>query len=116
MYMNVTPIDGGIQLVRLAGRMDVAGTQEIDLQFTVLTANRKAAIVVDLSEVDFLASIGKRTQLSSAKSLAKKGGRMVLLSPQPMVATALSTAGIDTLIPVHDDLQSACAALAGVAG
>jgi hypothetical protein len=41
---------------------------------------------------------------------------MVLLSPQPMVATALSTAGIDTLIPVHEDLGSARQALADVAG
>jgi len=41
---------------------------------------------------------------------------MVLLNPQPMVAAALTTAGIDTLIPVHHDLDSARNAVAGVAG
>lgn len=116
MYMNVTQIDGGIQHIRLAGRMDVEGTQSIDMQFTVLTATKQAAIIVDLSEVSFLASIGMRTLLSNAKSLSRKGGKMVLLNPQPMVATALATAGIDTLIPVHNDLDSARNALAGVAG
>ena len=60
---------------------------------------------MDLSEVSFLASIGMRTLLSNAKALGLKGGRMVLLNPQPMVATALSTAGIDTLIPMHQDLE-----------
>lgn len=115
MQMDVSEIAGGIQHVRLAGRMDVAGTQAIDLKFTALTATRRAAVVVDLAEVSFLASIGMRTLLSSAKALSLKGGRMVLLSPQPMVAAALATAGIDTLIPVHQDLASACTALADVA-
>jgi anti-anti-sigma factor len=115
MQMDVSEIEGGIQHVRLAGRMDVAGTQAIDLRFTALTASRGAAVVVDLAEVSFLASIGMRTLLSSAKALSLKGGRMVLLSPQPMVAAALKTAGIDTLIPIHEDLASACTALADVA-
>ena len=114
MQMNVSQIDGGIQHIRLAGRMDVAGTQAIDLRFTALTATRRSAIVVDLSEVSFLASIGMRTLLSNAKALSLKGGKMVLLNPQPMVASALSTAGIDTLIPVHHDLESACKDLEGV--
>ena len=114
MQMDVSEIEGGIRQIRLAGRLDVEGTQAIDLKFTALTATRRAAIVVDLSQVSFLASIGMRTLLSSAKALALKGGKMVLLSPQPMVASALSTAGIDTLIPIHHDLESACKALEGI--
>jgi anti-anti-sigma factor len=115
MQIEVSQLDGGIQHIRLAGRMDVAGTQSIDLKFTALTATRQAAIVVDLAGVDFLASIGMRTLLSSAKALGLKGGRMVILSPQPMVEAALTTAGIDTLIPVHHDLAAACRALLGTA-
>lgn len=114
MQMDVSVIDGGIQRIRLAGRMDVEGTQAIDLKFTALTATKRSAIVVDLAEVSFLASIGMRTLLSNAKALKLKGGRMVLLNPQPMVATALETAGIDKVIPVHHDLGAACQALADV--
>jgi anti-anti-sigma factor len=114
MQIEATEIDGGIQLIRLAGRMDVEGTQAIDLKFTALTATKRAAVIVDLSEVGFIASIGMRTLLSNAKALSLRGGRMVLLNPQPMVATALSTAGIDTLIPMHQDLESAREAVAGV--
>ena len=114
MHIGVNQLDGGIQHLRLAGRMDVQGTQDIDLQFTLLTATKRAAIVVDLAEVTFLASIGMRTLLSNAKALGRKGGKMVLLNPQPMVAAAISTAGIDTLIPVYHDLEAACRALEGV--
>jgi anti-anti-sigma factor len=113
MQMDVVQLEDGVTRVNLAGRMDIEGTQAIDLKFTALTANRRAAVIVDLSQVTFLASIGMRTLLSSAKALSQKGGKMVLLSPQPMVATALSTAGIDLLIPIVADLDAARAALAG---
>ena len=116
MQMDVVQLGDGVTRVNLAGRMDIEGTQAIDLKFTALTANRRAAVIVDLSQVSFLASIGMRTLLSSAKALAQKGGRMVILNPQPMVASALATAGIDTLVPVFPDLDAARAALAGIAG
>ena len=116
MQMDMVQLEDGITRVSLAGRMDIEGTQAIDLKFTALTANRRAAVIVDLSRVSFLASIGMRTLLSSAKALSQKGGRMVILNPQPMVASALATAGIDTLVPVFPDLDAARAALVGIAG
>lgn len=38
---------------------------------------------------------------------------MVLCGLQPLVADALRTAGIDTLIPLHDDEAAATADLLG---
>jgi anti-anti-sigma factor len=111
MQIDVAQTDGGITRINLAGRMDVAGTQAIDLKFTALTATARAAILVDMSGVSFLASIGMRTLLASAKALGKRGGKMVLLNPQPLVENALATAGIDTLIPVFHDVDAAREAL-----
>ena len=100
------PGDGTTRLF-LSGRMDVAGAESIDQAFTSLAASHKAAVIVDLSEVDFLASIGIRTLLTSAKAQARRGGRLVLMNPQPMVASVLATAGVDTLIPIFADLEAA---------
>ena len=105
----------GIERVILAGRMDSAGTEQIDPRFAALTETRPARIVVDLAAVPFLASMGIRTLLANAKALAKHGGRMALAGPQPMVGTVLKHAGIDGLIPVFSDVDSACAALKGPA-
>ena len=101
-----TPEDGSTRLT-LSGRLDVAGAQAIDQAFTAQAASHKAAVIVDLSQVDFLASIGIRTLLTSAKAQAHRGGRLVLLKPQPMVERVLATAGVDTLIPIFDDLDAA---------
>jgi anti-anti-sigma factor len=72
--------------------------------------------MVDMSEVSFVASIGMRTLLSSAKALAKKGGKMVLLNPVGPVWDSLSTAGIDALVPIHADRDAAIADLRAALG
>jgi len=111
MDLTTEQLPNGIEKIALAGRLDTAGAQQIDLPFTRLTATRPALIVVDLSQVSFLASMGIRTLLASAKALGRRGGRMVLANPQPLVQEVLKVAGIDELIPVYADLVSACSAL-----
>jgi len=114
MRLEVEWLDDEILKVNLDGRLDVEGTQAIDMKFTALTASRKAAVLVDMSNVSFLASIGMRTLLSSAKAVSNRGGKMVLLNPQPMVREVLDRTGVAALIPVFDDLADAKAALSEV--
>jgi anti-anti-sigma factor len=97
----------GVKIITLAGRMDIAGTQEIDLRFTNLAASQKSLVAVDISGVTFLASIGMRTLVSSARALMNRGGAMALANPQPLVQQALIAAGIDSLIPIYPDAQQA---------
>jgi len=106
MEINAERLDGNIQKITLAGRMDVQGTQEIDMKFNGHTANQ-TAIIVDMSAVDFLSSIGIRTLLLCAKAVTKRNGKMVLLNPDESVTHILQMAGIDTLIPIHRSLEDA---------
>ncbi len=111
MELKREELPEGIDLITLVGRLDIAGAQAIDLPFTTMASSRKAWILVDVSQVTFLASIGIRTLVSSAKAQARRGGRIVLASPQPMVEDVLKLAGIDSLIPVFADVDSARADL-----
>lgn len=111
MQLTTEQIDESTLRIALVGRMDVTGTLAIDQSFTVLAAARSAGVIVDLSGVVFLSSIGLRTLISSAKALASRGGRMVLLAPVPLVRKVLETAGIDRIIPIFDDLAAAVAAV-----
>ena len=101
----------GIERIILAGRLDSAGAEQIEMRFTALTATRPARIVVDMAQVPFLSSLGIRLLVSNARALGQRGGHMVLASPQPMVREVLEIVGMNTIIPVHSDLDSACAAL-----
>ncbi len=112
MQFEVIQLDNGIKWVKLIGRLDLKGTNEIDNPFTFATSSsNKSAILVDLSAVDFLASIGMRMLISNARAVTKRHGLMVLLKPVPLVKDVLITAGFDTLIPMYDDFDIACAAL-----
>ena len=49
-----------------------------------------------------MACLGLRTLMVSAKSMANKGGKMVLLNPQPNVEKVLETTGVRPIPIVHD--------------
>jgi anti-anti-sigma factor len=107
MELETENSDGGITTIKLRGRMDVRGAQEIDLKFTAVTAAKQGAYIVDMSEVDFLASIGMRTLLVSAKAAQARGGRLVLFKPIKLVADSLEMAGITSILPVFYDFDAA---------
>lgn len=111
MKIDSKTLGHSIIKINLSGRMDILGVQAIDMKFTALTAAPKAPVLVDMSEVSFLASLGVRTLLSSAKDLSKRGGHMVLYKPQPTVLDVLKSMGVSSLIPVYDDLDAAMNAL-----
>jgi anti-anti-sigma factor len=110
MDMQVEELDGGVTNVVLRGRLDTVGAGIIDLKFNVI-AGSKRAIIVDLSGVDFLASLGIRVLVMGAKAVRNKGGKVVLFSPGENVSSVLKTAGIDQLIPVMFDRSAAIAAV-----
>jgi anti-anti-sigma factor len=107
MEMQYSELDNGINLIKLIGKLDIIGTGEIETKFTGYCAGDKVRMVVDLSEVDFLASIGIRLLTLTAKSVAIRGGKMVLLNPIPEVQNVLEITGIPAIIPIYSQLESA---------
>jgi anti-sigma B factor antagonist len=110
MDMDVEEIDGGVTNVVLRGRLDTAGAGAIDLKFNVI-AGAKRAVIVDLSKVDFMASMGIRLLVMGAKTVTRKGGKLVVLSPDENVFAVLKTAGIEQLMPILFDRGAAIAAV-----
>ncbi len=114
MEITTSILENGVKLIVLDGRLDLPGVMGIELKFTASAASEKAGVVVDLSQVPFMASIGIRMLLSSAKAVQKRGGKLVLLNPQVKVFEMLTSAGISEIIPVYANLEAACADVVGV--
>ena len=113
MKIDSTPLADGLIQVSLEGRLDIEGARAVDDRFAFMTTTRRANVIVDLSAVSFLASIGIRMLMSAARGQKGRGGELVLAAAQPAVQKVLVTAGIDQLIAMYDDLDSARAAFAG---
>ncbi len=110
MKLDIVDLGNGITKLVLAGRMDIEGASSVDMQFSVIAGSRKK-VAVDLTNVTFMASIGLRTIMLSVKAITSKGGKMVLVNPQPNVEKVLETTGVNTVIPVVKDMPAAIAAL-----
>ena len=106
MEMRIEELGNGVNHVGLVGAFDINGAADVDLRFAALAGSRDK-ILVDLTEVASLASIGIRTLLVNAKVVSRRGGKFVLAGPRPMVKEALQTAGITVIIPTYPDVVTA---------
>lgn len=109
MDMSVEPLAPGAVRIILDGRLDIAGASAIDVQFNAVAASHKA-VVVDLTRVSFLASMGIRTLLLAAKTVQRRGGTMILLNPVEQVERVLEVMGMTELMPIYRDKEAALAA------
>jgi len=113
MELRVSELDKGITLIKMKGRLDIMGVSQIETKFSAYCAGEKPRVIVDMSGVDFLASIGIRLLVTNAKSLRSRNGKMVLLNPTPDVMNVLDITDIPAIIPVYSHLESAEAVLLG---
>ena len=77
-----------------------------------LTAFEPSAAGVPVSsDATFVASIGIRTLVIGAKIVQRRGGKLLLLSPQADVEQVLKTIGVTDLLPIMRDEAEAMAAI-----
>jgi anti-anti-sigma factor len=108
--MTVEQIEDEITNVILNGRLDSVGAASVAQRFTALVGGKKA-VIVDLSGVEYVASLAIRFLVAGAKAVKTNGGKLILLSPDEFVDGVLKTAGIDQVISIMFDRDAAIAAV-----
>jgi anti-sigma B factor antagonist len=103
--------DDGIRIIKLAGRMDIEGDQQVSQPLTTAAESGHAGVLVDLSGIEFLASVGIGTLVSVAKTVAKKGGRFAMYGAPDDVHRGLVRTNIPAIIPTFRTLAEARAAV-----
>jgi len=111
MPISFQDIADGVTKIVISGRIDLAGAGEIDTPMSV-AGGTKRNVIVDLSDVSFMASLGLRSVVLAGKTILRRGGKIALLSPQPIVEEVITTSGINDLIPIFHDEALAFAAVA----
>jgi anti-anti-sigma factor len=110
MNISTEAMDGDITRVVLEGRLDIEGAAQVDLKMNILAGSTKF-LLLDLQGVSFLGSMGLRSIVIPAKTVHRRGGKVVLFAPAPMVEEVIKSSSIDQIIPIHHDLAAAVAAL-----
>ena len=110
--MQISIDDSGMTATAtLKGRLDSEGSQAISAALTRL-AEQKHGLIVEVSGLSYLTSAGIRQLVLAAKTLTRRGGRLVLLKPNKTVEEILAVAATNSLIPVVRTEKEAQAVLA----
>jgi anti-sigma B factor antagonist len=110
MTLSTESMDGDITRVLLDGRLDIEGAAQIDLRMNVLAGSARF-LLIDLSNVSFLGSMGLRSILVPAQAVRRRGGKVALFGPVPMVQQVLKASNMDQVLPIFQELDAAVAAL-----
>ena len=108
--MSISHEDVGENLRRImiTGRLDAAGTETVASKLEELASAPKKGVVVDLTSLQFLASIGIRALFNSAKTVKQRGGKLVVVAQGgSTVLMSLESTGVDQLVPVFKNSAAA---------
>lgn len=107
MRLQYSDLDSSTRLIKLSGTLDIHGVSDVEVDFVRLCMGENVCVLVDLSKVNYISSIGIPLLVNSAKSLARQGGKMALLRPTQAVENVLELTGIPLMIPIYDTVQTA---------
>ncbi|MEI6486502.1 MAG: STAS domain-containing protein [Sphingomonadales bacterium] len=112
--MELAIDDGGsVAVARLSGRLDTDGVGRIELAFTARVVPESRPVLVDLTGLDFIASLGVRLLITTARSRARRGAALVMYGAGEAVTDIITTMGLDEIIPLLPDENAARAAVNG---
>ena len=101
MSISHTDVGDNLRKIVILGHLDISGIELVAGELEKLAAAPKKGVVVDLSSLKFLASIGIRALFRSAKVVKERGGRMVLVvGTNSAVVMSLEATGVNNLIPI----------------
>ena len=74
MRLQYSDLDSNTRLIKLSGALDINGVRDVEVDFVRLCTAENVCVLVDLSKVNYISSIGIPLLVNSAKSLARQGG------------------------------------------
>ena len=102
-------IENEITVVDIEGKMNTGASPDAEKFLNVLLDEGVTKILLNLEELDFIASTGLRVILSTGKKLAKISGRIAICNPNHTVMDVLKMSGFSQMFNVFEDEAEAIA-------
>ena len=114
MEMTVTSLGEHLVKVTLVGRLDTPGVDRVETRFVAFLVPGANNAVIDLSGVDFVASMGIRMLVSAARSLRAREAKVALYGVQPRVLQVFAAVALPQIMSICSTETEALAAVASV--
>ncbi|MCK6458713.1 MAG: STAS domain-containing protein [Planctomycetes bacterium] len=103
----------GVAILRLAGEFDSFETEEMRRMFEECLREGRRRLVLDLTDLVFANSTTIAFFISAQKRAREAGGGMILARPGEFLRKTLKTLGLDQVLVISPDLDSAIHSLRG---
>lgn len=107
MRIQVTAVDDKITKITLNGRLDTLGVGQIETHFIATLVPAGKSAIVDLSHVEFVASLGIRMLISTARGMRQRQAQLALYNVRPLVQEVFDIVSLSDIIPIGSDEEDA---------
>jgi anti-anti-sigma factor len=114
--MDITPLGDRLVKVVLDGRLDTPGVDRVETRFIASLVPNGNSAIVDMSQINFVSSMGIRMLVSAARSLKTRGAKLALYDVQPQVNQVFDTVSLGQIISICDTEADALAAVGATSG
>jgi anti-anti-sigma factor len=91
---------GQVVVFTLNGKLNTATYQTVHDRFIAAINAGEKFVLVDMSRVDFMSSVGLRVFFMAARDLQRAGGTLIVCSPQPDIKRTFEISGFPTPYPI----------------
>jgi anti-sigma B factor antagonist len=110
--IDVSSLGDRLVRVRLSGRLDTQGVDRVETRFVASLVPGANSAIVDLSEVDFVSSMGIRMLVSAARTLKTRQAALAVFGAPERVNQVFEAISLSKLLPICSTEQEALAAVA----
>jgi anti-sigma B factor antagonist len=108
--LDVTQSDGW-SVVAVTGELELATAPRLRQQVVSLIGGGRSHLVIDLSGVDFIDSVGLGVIVGALKRCRTHGGDLMVVGAVPRVRLLFEITRLDEIIDMHPDLDQALSSL-----
>ncbi len=94
-------------IMKLTGNASLGNIDDLMGEFLKLKAAQPQKVVLDLAELEFIASLGMGALVAMQQDLKRQGGKLSAAALTDEVKNAFTRARLDQVFDLHDSVESA---------
>jgi len=105
LNVRVTESRSFSRTVHLGGRLTNETVGVLDAELEKIVSSSATLVVFDLAELDYISSVGLRSIFRTQKAMVARGGKALLVNPQPQIKKVLEIVNAADLSAVFSSVQ-----------
>jgi anti-sigma B factor antagonist len=100
-------LDRRTHVITVSGEIHVSTAPEFQRRLDTAVSKGKTAVVLDLTETEFIDSTGLSVLLNGLRRVTRQRGRMALVCRNPTVLRLFEITRLDTTFDIHETREDA---------